>query len=230
MVSLGHRVVQLGQHLAVEPKAVGVVGLDQRDQKTGQERRVPAAPLHYTVPGLVCGDILLPGHKNVKHELVFEESDLFKEHRLVAAPIRGFTGVEEVQPGKPFRFSSKYGTRFYLVPKNTELPKFEREVFDQWPNAAPPVAEIKSLPVTNPVSMATTTLRFAGIDEETPVIERVSHVELDRWGNEASPTRSILVFGLLIAAGLAFCLLAIRRMKASRKRELAEGETATEGA
>ena len=167
-------------------------------------------------------DILLPGYKSVKHELVFEDSDLFQKHRLIAAPIAGFKGVEEIQPGKPFSFSSKYGTMFYLVPRAAELTGFDKKAFKQWPHASPPVSEIKSVPVTSPVASATTTLRFASVNEGSPVIETVSHVELDRWGKEASATRSILVFGLIIAAGLAFCLFAIRRMKSSRRGSAAE--------
>lgn len=49
------------------------------------------------------------------------------------------------------------------------------------------------------------------------MIEEVEHVELNRFGNVASPTKSILIFGLAIAAGLAFCLIAIRRMKKARR-------------
>lgn len=180
--------------------------------------------------GLATADVLLPGHKSVEHELVFEDSDLFNEHRLIAAPIRGFSGVEEIQPGKPFRFSSKYGTKFYIVPRDAELAKFDRDAFDQWPNVAPPINEIKSVPVTSFVASATTTLGFASLNEGYPVIEKVSHVELDRWGNEASATRSTLMFGLTIAAGLAFCLLAIRRIKSSRKRQQLADEISAEAA
>ncbi len=163
-------------------------------------------------------DVLLPGYKSVKHELVFEDSDLFKQHRLVAAPIRGFGGVAEIKPGERFLFSQKYGTRFYLVPDSvTELPPFHEEVYGQWPNCLPPREEIHSLPVTSPTASALTTLRFASVGESGPVIEEVEHVELNRFGNVASPTKSILIFGLAIAAGLAFCLIAIRRMKKARR-------------
>lgn len=165
------------------------------------------------------GDVLLPGHKNVKHELVFEDSELLRENRLVAAPIAGFSGAEVIKAGTPFRFSSKYGTRFYLIPGDTPVPKFDQDVFAQWPNCKPPRGEIRSVPVSNPVASALTTLRFTEIGDSGPVIEEVGHVELDRFGEVASPTRSIIYFGLLIAAGLVLCLVAIRRMKSSGSKD-----------
>lgn len=111
-------------------------------------------------------DILLPGHKSISHQLVFESSPLFGDYSLVAAPIRGIDGVHVVVPGQPFPFSSKYGTRFYLVPESDAVvSKFDREQFDHWPSTLPPVSHISSVPVTSPVNSAVTTLRFAELQE-----------------------------------------------------------------
>ena len=179
---------------------------------------VSIAPL-----SLCQADVLLPGYKSVKHELIFEPSPEFEGHCLVAAPIAGFSGVLVIQPGERFRFSTKYGTRFYLVPNDVaDFSEFDRERFQSWPSTRPPISEIKSVLVTSPVASALTTLRFAGANESGPIIERVSHVLLDRRGREASATRSILVFGLLISAGLAICLFAIRRMKKSSRSSARE--------
>jgi len=188
----------------------------------------------FLVSGLTAGsaiaDIILPGFKKVKHELVFESSELFDSHRLVAAPIAGFKGVAVIQPGQPFRFSSKYGTQFYVVPKKVmDLPEFDQQTFAQWPHCSPPKAEINQVPVSNPTASALTTLRLAEVTSEGPVIEIVSHIELDQFGNVASPTRNILLFGLLIAAGLAFCLIAIRRMKSADKRALKQSAQSASG-
>jgi hypothetical protein len=173
----------------------------------------------FVVPVSLEADLLLPGYKSVRHELVFEDSELFRQHRLIAAPIRGFSGIEEIKPGTRFSFSNKYGTRFYLVPDEVPLPEdFTHEVFAQWPRQEPPVSEINMVPVVSSVDSALTTLRFAGVTESGPRIEVVSHVELDRWGRPASTARSMLVFGMLIAAGLACCLLVLRRLRSRSKR------------
>ncbi len=174
--------------------------------------------LIWGTPATIWGDILLPGHKSVKHQLVFEDSAAFQQHRLIAAPIAGFSGVEEILPGRPFAFSTKYGTAFYLVPRDQVIPEFDRERFDQWPHQSPPVTQIRSRPVTSLVASALTTLKFSGLDESgVPIIEQVSHRETDRNGKPANTSRSLLLFGLCAAAGLVLCLLALRRLRAGAR-------------
>jgi hypothetical protein len=67
-------------------------------------------------------DVLLPGMKRVEHRLVLEPSELWTGRRIVAAPVRGFGGTHVVEPGVPFAFSTKYGTRLYVVPEAEAIP------------------------------------------------------------------------------------------------------------
>ena len=154
-------------------------------------------------------DILPPGYRSISHQLVFESSPLFDDYCLVAAPIRGFGGIHVVVPGQPFQFSSKYGTRLYLIPESVaEKLKFDREYFDQWPSTLPPVSEIRSVPLISPVASVVTTVRFANLQGGKPNIIVVDHKELDSGGKPASYLRAYwwLIFpvvgGVVVLAGV----------------------------
>jgi hypothetical protein len=103
-------------------------------------------------------DILLPGHKPISHQLVIAPSEHWTGRRIVAAPVRGFGGTHVVEPGVPFDFSSKYGTRLYVVPEAEALPDV---VDDPWKtshvSADIPVSEVASVPVTSPSTSIVTT-------------------------------------------------------------------------
>jgi hypothetical protein len=159
-------------------------------------------------------DILPPGHKSITHELVFESSSLFDDHCLVAAPIRGFEGVHIVVPGQRFHFSSKYGTRFYLIPESeTKDLNFDRENFDHWPSTLPPVSQIPSVPVTSPVASAVTTLRFTDVQDGTPHIIVVDHRELDSSGKPASYWRAYWWLIFPVVGGVALLAAVFRRLR-----------------
>ena len=168
-------------------------------------------------------DILPIGHKSVSHKLVFEDSTLLDEHRLVAAPIAGLHGVETIEPGVPFDFSTKYGTRLYLVPQDvTEVTTFDRDRFGEWVSCPPPRSEIRSVPLTSVMSGALTTLRLIHADPSTITVEEVSHVEFDGAGTPVNRVwrdriRFFLVFGaalLIVVAVLALRARATRRSAA----------------
>lgn len=160
-------------------------------------------------------DILLPGHKPVSHVLVFQESELFKQHRLVAAPIQGLGGWIEIQPGQAFDFSGKYGTRIYYVPREVEIEDFDQAVFDQWPHVPPPVHEVASLPLSSPVSKVVTQLAFTGMLDGRPVLDVVSGQRLNRLGEPVS-------YGgmLLLLVGVFFAGIVVTWIAACRIREL----------
>ena len=169
-------------------------------------------------PARVDGDILPPGHRNVDHKMVFEASPALENATLVAAPTAGFGGVCVINPGQRFDFSSKYGTRIYVLPDGVIVPKnFERELFQQWPSARPPRNQIRSVAVVSPISSALTTVRLKEISANGPVIQLVDHVEFDRFGKEVTLFRIMLFRGIPLLLGIAICVLLFRRMRATRK-------------
>lgn len=172
----------------------------------------------------VFADLIPPGFKSVEHKLVFVESQMLQDHRLVAAPVRGFKGVAEIQAGIPFRFSSKYRTRFYLVPKDMDLPSdFDQEQFANWPSVEPPCTEVSVAPLISTVASALTTLRLAGIASDGSLqIEIVKHQIFDSFGNRAGMvnfalrTLGLVTCGLLIIGGL-YHIRRSRRLRGSQE-------------
>jgi hypothetical protein len=169
------------------------------------------------IANLGKADILPPGHKNIDHQLVFESSPLFDEYCLVAAPIRGFSGFHIVVPGQPFHFSSKYGTRLYLIPKSVAADlKFDREQFDQWPSTLPPVSQIASVFKGSPIDSAVTTARFVGLRDGKPEIVVVEHKELDAAGKPISYWRAYGWLAIPLIGGFMLIARFVRRIR-SRK-------------
>ena len=158
-------------------------------------------------------DILLPGHKPVKHVLVFEDLSPPPGQRLIVGPTRGLGGFEEIKPGEPFRFSNKYGTRIYLVPVDVPAQTWDQESLHAWPNAIPPVSEINSVLIVSSVADVITKLRYEGIVDEQPVIGVVSQVKLDSSGKVVSSATFLLTMLLLAGGGLALCFYAARRLR-----------------
>ena len=155
-------------------------------------------------------DILLPGTKSVSHQLVIEASEHWTGKRIVAFPVRGFGGTHVVEPGKPFDFSSKYGTRLYVVPESEPVPQSVDPSWTAGHVAADiPVSEVSSVPLTSPLESIVTTLRIRELDgarfELAVVDETKRH---DPW----------LIAALCAAAllgGLGLCFLIRRRKRAA---------------
>lgn len=165
-------------------------------------------------------DLLPPGHKSVKHEMVFVESEPLSSHRIIATPTRGFSGVEEIEPGKPFRFSSKYGTRLYSVPENIELPKkFDLDFFEQWPSCDPPVRETKSVPIVSPVKSKLTTVRLASVSPDGLIIEVVSDESFDWTGKPANVLRFYWPLFVPVFLGGTLCFWMARRKRARKNAD-----------
>ncbi len=123
-------------------------------------------------------DLIPPGYRRVSHTLCFEPSEQLEKVRLVAAPVLGFGGVSRIEPGVPFSFSGKYGTKIYAVPEDVgPLEDFDRKVFDQWPSTDPPVDQIANVPENSPIKSVETTLRFDGISGNQLNIGIVRHIE-----------------------------------------------------
>lgn len=163
---------------------------------------------------IASADLIPNGYKGVVHQLVFVDSEAFSTHRLVAAPVAGFGGAVEIKPNEPFDFSSKYGTRIYLVPADVEpLLDFDKARFNQWPSITPPVSEIGFVPQTSLITLILTKLRFAGVAATGPQIEVVDNIES---GPMRAPLRRIqawLTSGAVAAAGALILFVYWRRKR-----------------
>ncbi|MEC8511476.1 MAG: hypothetical protein VX015_04965 [Planctomycetota bacterium] len=160
-------------------------------------------------------DLIPPGHRPAVHELVFDRLELPPGTRLVATPVRGFGGVEEVRAGVPFRFSSKYGTTFFLVPENEDITAPEPSSGLAHPSAPPPVREIRSLPLVNPVARVLTTLAFEGVEAGELRLSAVREERFDATGEPVGVGTYAPWIAVLLLGVIAVHKLGQRRRRAS---------------
>ncbi|MEE2939379.1 MAG: hypothetical protein VX460_03230 [Planctomycetota bacterium] len=160
-------------------------------------------------------DLIPPGHRPVVHELVFEQLELPPGTRLVATPVRGFGGVEVVRQGAPFRFSSKYGTTFFLVPEGEDITAPEPGRDLDHPSAAPPLGEIRSLPLVNPVARVLTTLALDGVEAGELRLRVVEEARFDATGEPIGPGTYAPWIAVLLLGVIAVHELGKRRRRAS---------------
>lgn len=144
-------------------------------------------PSTWLVP-VVAFDVLPPGSRSVTHTLSIERGPAFDAYDFVAAPVHGFAGVTPIEPGTPFTFSSKYGTRIYALEKGGSLPDVRdsigklRETYAAASRAVGeiPVQELHNVPIVSPVESADTLLRIDSVENGVVRLAVVEHHE--RWG------------------------------------------------
>lgn len=146
-------------------------------------------------------DLLPPGHAQVEHVLIFEELELPVGQALVATPTRGFGGVEVIEPDVPFSFSSKYGTRLYLLPDTLDVEPPSAGGLLDYPSAAPPVAQVSSVPLIHATRRVETVLALNGIDGSTLELRVVGETRFDSSGQPVS-VDSYLPWILLALLGM----------------------------
>ena len=163
-------------------------------------------------------DLIPFGNKGVSHKLVFVDSPLLTSHRLIATPVRGFGGHEEVRPNRPFQFSTKYGTRLYVVPADFEVP--EKVTHDQpltYPSCDVPVSSTTFVPLHSPTASLRSTCKLIAVSDDSIEVELVSHEELDSSGQPVNLFKTAVPLLLIAATGLAGCVLIWRRVRSRRK-------------
>ena len=155
-------------------------------------------------------DLLMPGWRRIEHTLVIERAELPAGTRLVAAPTRGFGGMHAIEFGEPFDFSSKYGTRVYLVAAEETLTDRADEAWKAGHRSTTiPVTQVSSVPLTSPLESVRTTLRLAALDGERFELAVVGE---DRRYDAKLAT---LLVGLVLAGIGALVWLRRRRRRAA---------------
>ena len=170
----------------------------------------------------LVADLIPPGNKGVSHKLVFVDSPLLKLHRLIAMPVRGFGGHEEVQPDRPFHFSTKYGTRLYVVPNDFVPPtKVNPGEPLPFPSCDVPVSSTTYVPILSPIASLRSTCKLIAVGDDAIQVELVDHVELDSNAQPASLLNTVLPMLVISATGLIGCFLIWRRARISRNSAVA---------
>lgn len=179
----------------------------------------------------LSADIIPPGNKGVTHKLVFVDSPLLQSHRLIAMPVRGFGGHEEVQPGQPFRFSSKYGTRLYVVPDDFVPPKKSQPGQPlPYPSCEVPIGSTTFVPMLSPVDSLRSTCKLVAVEQDSIHVELVDQVELNSSGQPVTFLNSVFPMLIISTSGLIGCCLIWRRTRMSQPRDAARQAPTTEPA
>ena len=176
-----------------------------------------------TVDPSVHADIILPGHKSIQHRLTFVDSPALRENRLIAAPVRGFEGFQEIRVGQPFSFSTKYGTRIYAVPSDYQPPeRFDHGESLEFPFADPPVNSITSLSILNSTSKIETRCKLVAVNDQSLIIEVVEEIEYDALGkptdDQFSPLAKIAI-SILGFCGCVVIWLTLRRKNKTQSKD-----------
>lgn len=167
----------------------------------------------------LSADLIPPGNKGVSHKLVFVDSPLLKSHRLIAMPVRGFGGHEEVQPDRPFHFSTKYGTRLYVVPNEFVLPaKLNPGEPLPFPSCDVPVSSTTYVPTFSPIASLRSTCRLVAVEDDAIQVELVDHVELNSNGRPVTLLNTVLPVLVISGTGLIGCCIIWRRARISKTR------------
>ncbi len=171
--------------------------------------------------GPASPDILPPGHKPVRHEIVLVAPPALESRRFLAASLLG-PGPQEVTVNAPFTFSSKYDTRIYALGDGETLaPAARAGMTAEWAAAhascAVPVRQIASVPVTSPLARVLTTCRVVAVTEREVQLEVVSEERFDaadRRLDGASGDAVLIGIAALGAAGIVALVTGRRRRRA----------------
>ena len=167
---------------------------------------------------LVHADLIPPGNKGVSHKLVIVDSPLLASNRIIAMPTRGFGGHEEVRAGKPFHFSSKYGTRLYVVPDDYEPPAKLRSGDPlPFPHGEIPVTSTTYVPLISSVDSLRSTCKVTEIGEDSITIELIDHIKLDSRGRPVTLLSSALPMLAISMVGCVCCGFVWRWTRRSKK-------------
>jgi hypothetical protein len=143
-------------------------------------------------------DILPPGAKGVRHELVLRADPATAGWRFIASPTHGF-GIAAVTPGEPFRFSTKYGTRLWALPPDAPMPT-RHDLLESHPSAELPL-ELGSTAITNHLARIVTTLELLAIEGTEIRLRVVGEERFDAAGRRLHGGWLFTVILLLLAAG-----------------------------
>lgn len=144
-------------------------------------------------------DLLLPGHKDVRHELVFAWAGPGPMPILALSPLRSLHGHALVREGEPMRFSSKYGTRLWLLPAAPDLPPSESLRDQPWPSFPLPLREVRSVPQSHPLARLVTSVRIASRGKDELALEVVGERRYDHAGREIGPIAWVPLLALSLA-------------------------------
>ena len=161
-------------------------------------RMLVAASFGWWLAASPLPDLLPPGTKSVKHELVLEWAEALDGTHFVLSPgLR--VGNQTLNRNEPFRLSRTVRSRLYAIPAEATLPKRDDWLREgAWPSCEIPVREVRSTGASHPLASVLTTLRVVKVENGEILIERVNEVRLDAHGNELGDLDWLPIAGLAL--------------------------------
>ncbi|HMS18823.1 MAG TPA: hypothetical protein PKA37_18425, partial [Planctomycetota bacterium] len=129
-------------------------------------------------------------------------------------PLAGFSGPKLIEAGVPFRFSTKYGTRLFVVPAGIRPPPCEYplpEIYSTWPSLPVPIAEHHSVSQWSRVARELTTLQLVGLKEGVPEIKVIRTQSFDEAGNPIHGVPLFWVLSGVCTVGVLLLLCFLRK-------------------
>lgn len=161
-------------------------------------------------------DVISDGYRGIRHRCVVVDGPLIREHRIVAFPTAGFGTAVELEPGVPFRFSGKYGTRLYAVPEGEDVGdwRFGETDLGAFPSCDMPVGHVREVHVASPVTAILSSIELTAVGADSLAFRVVDEVRETVAG--VREERLHLYLGLGAVALLGLVVLVRARGRAAR--------------
>lgn len=160
-------------------------------------------------------DLIAPGHRSSRHELLIATDDVSRDLRLWMAPVQGFGSSTRVEPSRAYRFSSKYGSRLWILGPEEEPPA---RLDDAWGAAHRsieiPFHEIGSVPVGSPVTRILTLCRIRPDAQGTLQLHPLAEIQ---FGADGQPLATGFVWPWLVGISLLGLLALVARARHERR-------------
>jgi hypothetical protein len=161
---------------------------------------------------LACVDILLPGHRSVRSEIVLEVPPALAAWQFVVAPQPGFEAAL-VEGTRPTVISAKYGSRVWAFPAGSVVPaRFDERAWEQHSVSKIPLGAIDQLAASDPTRVRRVTFRVLGVGDREVRLELVKTELLDSEGHPVRSATMLLTLSALALVG-AFGLIVLARRR-----------------
>jgi hypothetical protein len=153
---------------------------------------------------LPAPDLIVPGERAIRHELLIAADRVSSARRLLLAPVQGFGSATLLRPGAASRFSTKYGSRLWPLAPDEPVPESIDATWTEGRVAIPiPFPERRSTPLASPVARVLTICRL--VEQGGLRLVVVAERQFDAAGRPVDPDPLLpwlVLITLLGAAGL----------------------------
>lgn len=165
--------------------------------------------------GAIPPDLIPPGHRSARHELLIATDDVSRDLRLWMAPVHGFGSSTRVKPSRAYRFSTKYGSRLWILGPDEEPPARLEDGWDETHRSIEiPFHEIASVPAGSPVTRILTLCRIRPDAQGTLQLHPLAEIQ---FGADGQPLATGFIWPWMIGISLLGLLGLVARAGYERR-------------